>query len=132
MKKILLLLLLLSNLLLASSDCSIDDCENNVSLLDAENVCIYNDYYNKDSKFYYHEPSDPDTWHSTRSDGYSSTIIHSYTYDDNTSECFPQPWTKLGLTAEDFNFLNALIGLLFGFFMLVAVSYLFMTAGGKK
>ena len=108
-----------------------DDIIHNVTLLDAKNACISNNYYNKKGKFYYHLLyKDKDYYTSSKK--YSLTLIHGYAYDKNTSECYPEPWLVMNMKATDFHFLNALIGLLFGFFMLTVVSYLFMTVGGKK
>ena len=125
MKKILFSLLLLSSFLNA-------EIITNVSLLDTKNKCIYNDYYNKGGSFHYRYLTSNNTWRSTTSKKYSLSIINSYQFDTNTSICSPSAWRVMGMTITDYNFLNALIGLLFGFFMLVVVSYLFMTVGGKK
>ena len=125
MKKILFSLLLLLSFLDAQTI-------TNVSLLDKKNKCIYNDYYNKSGKFYYRYLTSSNTWRSTTSTDYSLSIINGYQFDDNTSVCSPTAWRVMGMLITDYHFLNALIGLLFGFFMLVVVSYLFMTVGGKK
>jgi hypothetical protein len=125
MKKVILLILLLSSFLSAS-------VIHNVSLLDTKNKCIYNDYYNKGGYFYYRYLTSPKILRKTSSKKYTSFIINSYKYDTNTSICSPEAWRVMGMSSEDFNFLNALIGLFFGVFMLGFVSYLFITVGGKK
>jgi len=125
MKKIIFSLLLLSSFLSA-------DIVHDVSMLGTKNKCIYNDYYLKGGSFHYRYLTSPNTWRSTTTKKYPNFLISSYKFDTNTSKCSPEAWRKLGMNIQDFQFINALIGALFGFFMLVVVSYLFMTVGGKK
>ena len=124
MKKILFSLLLLSSFLNA-------DILHNVSMLSYKNKCIYNDYYTKNGRFYYHYVSS-DRKYSTTSKKYLPSVISSYQFDTNTSICSPEAWRILGMNIEDFNFLNALIGLLFGFVFMIFTIYLFVTVGGKR
>jgi len=124
MKKILFSLLLLSSFLNA-------DILHNVSMLSYKNKCIYNNYYNKGGRFYY-QFVDNNRSYSTSSKKYLPSVISSYKFDTNTSICSPEPWRILGMNIEDFNFLNALIGLLFGFVFMIFTIYLFVTVGGKR
>ena len=125
MKKIFLFVLLLSSFLNA-------DIVTNVSMLGTKNKCIYNDYYLKSGYFYYRYPTSSDTWRSTTTKKYPNFLINGYVFDTNTNKCYPNTWRVMGMSIEDFNFLNAFMGLLFGLFMLISVSYLFITVGGKK
>jgi len=124
MKKYLFFILLLSSFLRA-------DIVHNVSMLSYKNKCIYNNYYNKDGKFYY-EFVDNNKSYSTTSKRYLPTLINGYKFDTNTSICSPEAWRVLGMTIEDYHFLNALVGLLFGFVFMIFTIYLFMTVGGKR
>ena len=125
MKKIFIFVLLLSSFLNA-------DIVTNVSMLGTKNKCVYNDYYLKGGSFYYRYATSPNTWRSTTTKKYPNFLINGYVFDTNISQCYPNTWRVMGMSIEDFNFLNAFIGLLFGLFMLISVSYLFMTVGGKK
>ena len=124
MKKILFSLLLLSSFLNA-------DIVHNVSMLSYKNKCIYNNYYNKDGEFYY-EYVDNNKSYSTTSKRYLPSVLDGYKFDTNTSVCSPEAWRVLGMTIEDYHFLNALVGLLFGFVFMIFTIYLFMTVGGKR
>jgi len=124
MKKILFSLLLLSSFLNA-------DIVHNVSMLSYKNKCIYNNYYNKDGEFYY-EYVDNNKSYSTSSRNYLPSLINGYKFDTNTFVCSPEAWRILGMTIEDYHFLNALIGLLFGFVFMIFTIYLFVTVGGKR
>ena len=124
MKKYLFFILILSSFLNA-------DIVHNVSMLSYKNKCIYNNYYNKDGKFYY-EYVDNNKSYSTTSKRYLPSVVDGYKFDTNTSVCSPEAWRVLGMTIEDFNFLNALVGLLFGFVFMIFTIYLFVTVGGKR
>jgi len=124
MKKYLFFILILSSFLNA-------DIVHNVSMLSYKNKCIYNNYYNKDGKFYY-EYVDNNKSYSTTSKRYLPSVLDGYKFDTNTSVCSPEAWRVLGMTIEDFNFLNALVGLLFGFVFMIFTIYLFVTVGGKR
>jgi len=125
MKKILFILLLLSSFLNA-------EILHNVSYLDKKNRCILNNYYSKGGYFYYQYAIDSTLIRSTSSKDYSMTIISGYQFDTNTTICSPEAWRVLGMSIEDYHFLNALIGLLFGFVFMIFSIYLFMTVGGKR
>jgi len=126
MKKIIFSLLLLSSFLFAG-----DTYVHNISLLGYKNKCIYNNYYLNDGYFYY-EYVDDNSTHKTSSKSYVSTIIEGYQFDVNTSICSPEPWVQLGITTQSYHFLNALIGLLFGFVFMIFTIYLFIKVGSKK
>jgi len=125
MKKIIFLLLLLSSFISA-------DIIHNVSYLDAKNRCINNNYYTINQRFYYQYSKDTSTFHSSTSKNYSNTIINGYVYDTDSEKCYPDAWRVLGMSIEDFHFLNALIGLFFGLIFMIITIYLFMTVGSKK
>jgi len=104
---------------------------NSSMLLDKSYPLCIEDYYIQGGALYYLKSSN-NKWASTTSN-YNVQYIHSgYIFDSNTTSCIPQPYTILGISLEDWNFLNALMGLLFGFFILVMTSYLFVTVGGKR
>lgn len=126
MKKIILSLLLLSSFLTAS-----DTYVHNVSLLGYKNRCIYNNYYFYKKRFYF-EYVDSNKSYDTSSKKYLSTVVNSYVYDVNTSVCTPEPWRVLGMSINDYHFLNGLIGLLFGFIFMMATIYLFVKVGTKR
>ena len=121
------ILLLLSFFSLSSSA----DIIKNVSMLDKKNKCIYNDYYNSGGKFYYHYVSNDKTY-STSSKNYTNTIVTGYEYDTESNKCYPAPWLILGMNVTDFNFLMALIGVLFGFVFMASTIYLFLNVGREK
>jgi hypothetical protein len=124
MKKILFSLFLFLNFLHA-------DIVHNVSLLDAKNKCIYNNYYNSDGKFYYEYVDDNSTY-STSRDNYTATIFSGYQFDTNTSICSPENWLILGMDVKDWHFLEALTGLLFGFAFMIFTIYLFISVGKER
>lgn len=125
MKKIFISLFLLSSFLNA-------EVLHNVSYLDVKNRCILNNYYSKDGSFYYQYAKDTSTVRSTISKDYSNSIIPGYQFNKDTFICSPEAWRVLGMSIEDFNFLNALIGLLFGFVFMVFTIYLFIKVGTKR
>jgi negative regulator of genetic competence, sporulation and motility len=125
-KKMFLVLLLLS-----FSSISFADIISNVSLLDKKNRCIYNDYYNKDGKFYYHYVYN-DKRYSTSSKNYTNSIVIGYVFDTNTSICSPQNWLILGMDVKEWHFLEALTGVLFGFTFMIFTIYLFVSVGKEK
>jgi len=124
MKKLLFFILLFSSFLNA-------DILHNVSMLSYKNKCIYNNYYNKGGRFYY-QFVDNNKSYSTSSRNYLPSLINGYKFDTNTSVCSPEAWRILGMTIEDYHFLEALTGLLFGFTFMIFTIYLFVTVGGKR
>jgi len=124
MKKILFSLLLLSSFLNA-------DIIHNVSMLSYKNKCIYNDYYTKRGRFYYHYVYS-DRKYSTTSKKYLPSIIDGYQFDNNTSVCSPESWLILGMNVKDWHFLEALTGLLFGFVFMIFTIYIFTQVGTKR
>lgn len=115
MKKVFLVLLLLS----LSVNASI--------LLKNENVCI-EDYYYKNSKLILLLSSN-DTWYN-----YSEKNINlefGYKYDSDTLKCVPNKSVKLGLNSEYYNFLYALIGVMFGAFFMFFMNSIFISVGKK-
>ena len=125
MKKLIFLLLFLSSFLNA-------EIIHDVLLLDEKNKCIYNDYYNESGFFKYRYLSSPDTLRSTTSKNYSLSLISGYQYDTDSKECKPEPWLMLGMDIKDWHFLNALVGLLFGFVFMIFTIYLFIQVGSRK
>ena len=125
MKKLTFLLLFLSSFLNA-------EITHDVLLLDKKNKCIYNDYYNSNSKFYYRYLTSPNTQRSTTYTNYSLSLISGYQFDTDTNICKPEPWLILGMDIKDWHFLNALIGLLFGFVFMIFTIYLFIQVGSRK
>jgi len=93
-------------------------------------ICI-EDYYVKGGSLYYLRSSDG-KWSDTTSDKLVQYIYVGYTYDDDNGTCSPELPIINGMSYNDFQFLNGLYGLLFGFFMLVGISYIFIVVGGKK
>jgi len=125
MKKLLFSFLLLSSFLNA-------DIVYNVSLLGTKNKCIFNDYYVKNGRFYYRYLTSPYTWRSTTSKKYNAYLTSGYQFDNNNSVCEPEHWLIAGMNVQDWHFLEALTGLLFGFVFMIFTIYLFVTVGGKR
>jgi len=120
MKKILYILLLLSSFLNAS-----------FLLQSTSPICI-EDYYYKSSDFYFLS-SETGNWNKVSDIGAIPQIISGYDFNSSTFICSPKKVViDLGIDYYQYNFLNALIGLLFGFVFMVSTIYLFMTVGGKR
>lgn len=105
---------------------------HNVSLLSNKNKCIYNDYYFKNSYFYYRYLTSPDITRHTSGKKYATFIISGYQFDDDSKKCSPEAYRILNLTPQNYYFLLALSGLLVGLIILVSSVYLVLNVGGKK
>ena len=119
MKKILFLFLLLSSLLNASY------------LYDKNYPLCIEDFYVKGGSLYYLRSSD-NVWSSTSEDNTVGFIYSGYDWDIDNSACVPTNWLILGMSVEDFYFLLALTGLLFGFVFMFFSIYIFINVGGRK
>ena len=116
--KFLLSLLFVTNLL------------NSSMLLDSYNMCI-EDYYVQNERLYV-LPSSTMIWESTRDTNILKSVIHSYKYNSSTNKCEPDLSLKMGLQIEQFNFLLALTGLVFGGTFMFFTTQIFMNVGGKR
>jgi hypothetical protein len=121
MKKIIISLFLLLNLSLSL---------NASMLLDKTYHCI-EDFYVTPGRFYYLR-SDNNTWYSTTTKGYASGVFAGYIYDADSGKCIPDKSLILGMNQEDFHFLMALIGALFGASFMFFVIKLSLNVGGKR
>jgi hypothetical protein len=121
MKKIIISLFLLLNL---SSSLSAS------MLLDKTYYCI-EDFYVNNGRFYYLR-SDNNTWYSTTTKSYASGVFAGYIYESDTGNCVPDKSLMLGMFQEDFHFLMALIGLIFGSTFMFFVIKLSLNVGGKR
>ena len=119
MKKFIFIILLFESLLSASF------------LLDKSYPLCIEDFYVKSGSLYYLRSSD-DTWASTTSDKLVKEIHVGYEWDTDNEICKPKSWLILGMDVKDWHFLEALIGLLFGFVFMFFSIYLFVTVGGKR
>lgn len=84
-------------------------------LLSSKNKCI-TDWYYKGGKIYYHYSTSPDTLRSSTSKKYEPLIFSGYSYNSDSKKCIKNEY--YGLSYEDYNFIYALLGLLFGFMIL--------------
>ncbi|EQB39627.1 hypothetical protein M947_06435 [Sulfurimonas hongkongensis] len=116
--KHLLSLLFITNLLNASM------------LLDSYNICI-EDYYIQNKRLYF-LPSSTMLWESTRDKNILKSVIHSYKYNSSTNRCEPDLSLKMGLQLEQFNFLLALIGVIFGGVFMFFTTQIFINVGGRR
>lgn len=99
-------------------------------LLGANSYCI-EDFYIKSGSFYY-KRSDNNTWYSTTTDTWSTTIRPNYIYDSSTQQCNPNLSYILGMEETDFNFLLGLMGVIFGGAFLFFTTQIFINVGGKR
>jgi hypothetical protein len=81
-------------------------------MLGSKSWCI-DEYYTKKGTFYYHRIKN-DRWYNTTSKSYTRYIVGGYTYDTTTEQCNPDPYIFLGMQSQDYYFLLALSGVLFG------------------
>ena len=108
-------------------------------LLDTRNICI-EDFYFQNSNFYYLQ-SNTNTWNSLpitentttyKGNLNASTLMFGYTYDSTNNKCIPSDSYIFGMTSEDYYFLMALMGVIFGgVFMFFSVNA-FVNIGGKR
>lgn len=105
MKKLLLTSLLCSSVLFADY------------LYQPSNICIKEYWYSNGTFFYIR--SDTGATVSTVTQNLGDDVFQGYDYNVSTNECAPQTSNNtLGLSNEDFNYLNAVLGLvIFGMFM---------------
>lgn len=99
-------------------------------LLDSKNICIL-DFYTKGNKFYYLKSKD-EQWYSTTTKNYGSSVLIGYSYWNDVDECHPKDWLILGMDVKDFNFLMALIGVIFGGIFMFFTVEAFTKVGGKR
>lgn len=98
MKKLSLTLLLCSNFLFADY------------LLVPQNACV-KDYYFQ-SGYLYYQYSHYSVWQQTSDKSLGDKFINGYEYNVTSNECIPQSSNNtLGLSNQDFNYLNAFLGL---------------------
>jgi len=117
--KIIISLFFLSNLLFSAY------------YLDKKNVCI-DAFFIKDYEFYYKE-SATSQWYNTTETNMVSTILSNFVYDaDSVSPCSPNLSYMLGIDIKDFNFLLALVGVIFGGVFMFFTLKIFYDVGGKK
>jgi hypothetical protein len=123
-KQIVLSFLLLSSFLNA-------EIIRNVSSLDSRSICITNDYYLLNDRFYFYDLTDS-AWYSTGGDDYIKTITPGWKFDTDTKICTLDDHNILGLTITDFNFLLALVGSFVGFTVLFFTIKIFISVGGGR
>jgi len=116
--KFLLSLLFITNLLNASM------------LLDGSSICI-EDYFMKNGNTYILKSSTMQ-WESTSENNLIKTIIPNYIYKKDINRCVPDISIKMGLTVEQFNFLLALTGLIFGGIFMFFTTQIFISVGGRR
>ncbi|AFL68269.1 hypothetical protein [Sulfurospirillum barnesii] len=86
-------------------------------LFQPSNLCI-KEYWYKDGNFYFIR-SDTGAVASTFTTNLGDDVYGGYDYNTTTGECTPKSSNNdLGLSSEDFEYLNALIGLLIAILML--------------
>jgi len=100
-------------------------------LLDKNYPLCIEDYYYKSGSIHYLRSSDL-TWRSTAEDHTLQRVHNAYSYDALTGQCNPIGLNEFGLTVEQFNFLLALTGLIFGAVFMFFTVDLFTKVGGKK
>lgn len=93
-------------------------------------VCI-EDYYYKNGRVYF-QSSDTMKYSSTSENNIAGFIHSGYEYDSDNDMCVPLGLNEFGLTVEQFNFLLALIGLIFGAVFMFFTIQAFTSVGGKK
>lgn len=99
MKKLSLTLIICSNFLFADY------------LLVPQNACV-KDYYFQGGYLYY-QYSHYSVWQQTSDKSLGDKFINGYEYNATTNECTPEASNNtLGLSNEDFNYLNAVVGLM--------------------
>jgi len=116
--KFLLSLLFITNLLNASM------------LLDSHSICI-EDYFMKNGQTYILKSSTK-SWELTEQKNLVNSIIPNYIYKSDVNRCVPDISRKMGLSIEQFNFLLALTGLIFGGTFMFFTIQIFMSVGGKR
>ena len=95
-----------------------------------KDYCI-EDYYFQDGKFYYLK-SRTGEWNSDTANGSGNKIVKNYIYNADDDTCRPDISKYYGMTEEQFNFLLALCGLIFGGVFLFFTVDAFVKVGGKK
>ncbi|MBN1839676.1 MAG: hypothetical protein JW802_06500 [Campylobacterales bacterium] len=86
-------------------------------LFQPSNLCI-KEYWYRDGNFYFIR-SDNGAVASALSTNLGDDVYNGYDYNSTTGECTPQSSNNdLGLSNEDFEYLNSLIGLLIAILML--------------
>lgn len=125
MKKILFLILLLSNFLNAQ-------IFHNVILYSDKNKCIKSDYYFEDNKIYYTYLTSPTVLRSSTTTTAPESFFYGYAFDDENDRCYPEDWGLLGINVADWHFLEALVGVLFGFVFMIFTIYLFIQVGTRR
>lgn len=99
MKKLLLIFLVCSSFLFADY------------LYQPSNICI-KDYWYSNGTFYYIR-SDTGVTVSTTTQNLGDDVFKGYDYNTSTNECTPEASNNtLGLSNEDFSYLNAFLGLM--------------------
>lgn len=93
--------------------------------------CI-EDFYSQNGTFYYYRSDTPTTLRTLTTNKTHGRILSGYEYDSLTQKCEYGFARKNGLTHEQYNFLLALVGIIFGgTFMFFSVNA-FVTVGGKR
>ena len=93
--------------------------------------CI-EDWYSKNGTFYYYRSDSPNTLRSYTTNKTHVRILSGYEYEASTEKCKPNWALKNGLTNEQFNFLLAFIGIIFGGVFMYFTTLLFINVGGKR
>lgn len=125
MKKYILLIFLLLNF-------SNAEITHNVILYSSKNKCIFPNFYFKDEEVHYTYLTSPDVERSSTTTTAPSHFFYGYAFDDEDNKCYPEDWALLGLTVADLHFLEALVGVLFGFTFMVFTIYIFVKVGSRR
>lgn len=104
---------------------------NGSYLLDKDYPLCIEDYYYQSGSIHYLRSSNL-TWSSTSEDHTLQNVHNSYLYDSLTGRCNPTGLNEFGLTVEQFNFLLAFCGLIFGSVFLYFVVDLSVKVGGRR
>ena len=98
-------------------------------LLDKKSPVCIEEFYIKGAKLYYKKSSNGNWYSTTENYVTSKNLLSGFTYDANDNKCLPEPYLILGMDAKDWHFLNALIGTLVGYAILIFSIYFFITVG---
>ena len=92
-----------------------------------KNICI-EDYYYKDSKFYYLASSD-NKWYSTFTT--NNNLQYGYLFDSNGTCVYLNKYKDLGVSYEQYNFLIALVAIFSGFVFMFFSVFIFIDVAKK-
>ena len=110
---------------------SFSSVSNASFMLDQVDRCI-EDWYSENGTFYYYRSDSPNTLRTYTTNKTHWRILSGYEYDITTDRCQPTWAKKNGLNNEQFNFLLALIGIIFGSIFMFFSTQAFTNVGGKK